>query len=68
VRLIEIVRRSLQGETFVTASEAFRTLASHRHGHVEAVLGTMRKLGIDTLLASNPSQQGLTDYLAVTGR
>jgi transposase len=57
VRLIEIVRRSLQGETFVTASEAFRTLASHPHGHVEAVLGTMRKLGIDTLLASKPSRQ-----------
>jgi hypothetical protein len=57
LRLIEIVRRSLQGETFVTASEAFRTLASHPHGHVEAVLGTMRKLGIDTLLASKSSRE-----------
>jgi transposase len=56
-RLIDIVRRSLQGEAFVTSDEAFRTVASKPHGHVEAVLATFRKLDLETLLATQPSRQ-----------
>lgn len=56
-RLIEIIRRSLQGEAFVTPHEAFRTLATKPHGHVEAVLAAFRKLDLDNLLASKPSRQ-----------
>lgn len=56
-RLIDIIRRSLQGEDFVTAAEAFRTLATKAHGHVEAVLATFRKLDLDNLIASKPSRQ-----------
>ena len=53
-RLIDIIRRSLQGETFVTPGEAFRTLTTKPHGHVEAVLTTFRKLDLENLLASQP--------------
>jgi transposase len=56
-RLIDIIRRSLQGETFVRPDEAFRTLASKPHGHVEAVLAAFRKLDLERLLATEPSQQ-----------
>jgi len=56
-RLIEIIRRSLQGESFVTSDEAFRTLATKPHGHVEAVLTTVRKLDLENLIASTPSRQ-----------
>jgi len=56
-RLIDLVRRSLRGETFVAAHEAFRTTASKPHGHVEAVLLTFRKLQLDALLAAKPSRQ-----------
>jgi transposase len=56
-RLIDIIRRSLQGEAFVTSGEAFRTLASKPHGHVEAVLTTFRKLDLDNLVASKPCRQ-----------
>lgn len=55
-RLIDIIRRSLQGEAFVTPGEAFRTVATKPHGHVEAVLTTFRKLDLENLLASQPSR------------
>jgi transposase len=56
-RLIDIVRRSLQGEDFASVTERFRVSRSLPHGHVEAVLGTMRRLGLDTLLASKDCPQ-----------
>ena len=55
--LIDVIRRSLAGETFVPAAEAFRVERSLPHGHVEAVLGTLRKLGLEQLIASKRSRQ-----------
>lgn len=55
--LIEIIKRSLKGETFVPAAEAFRIMRSLPHGHVEAVLKMIRKLGLDDLIASEPSRR-----------
>jgi transposase len=54
--LIDLIKRSLKGETFVPAAEAFRTTASTPHGHVEAVLTMIRKTGVDDLIASEPSR------------
>ena len=55
--LIDLIKRSLKGETFVPAAEAFRITRSLPHGHVEAVLTMIRKLGLDDLIASEPSRQ-----------
>jgi transposase len=55
--LIDIIKRSLKGETFVPAAEAFRITRSLPHGHVEAVLKMTRKLGLDDLIASEPSHR-----------
>ena len=55
--LIDVIRRSLAGESFVPAAEAFLVERSRPHGHVEAVLGTLRQLGLERLLASKPSRQ-----------
>jgi len=55
--LIDIIRRCLAGEKFVAASDAFVVERNLPHGHVQAVLGVMRRLGLDTLLASKPSRQ-----------
>ena len=55
--LIDIIRRSLAGESFVPARETFLVERSRPHGHVEAVLGTLRQLGLERLLASQPSRQ-----------
>src|SRR5437762_11697079 len=55
--LIELIKRSLQGETFVSATEAFRITRSLPHGHVVALLTMIRKLGLDELIASKPVRQ-----------
>jgi transposase len=57
--LIEIIKRYLKGETFVPAAgaDAFRITRSLPHGHVEAVLTMIRKLGLDDLIASEPSRR-----------
>jgi transposase len=55
--LIEIIKRSLKGETFVPAAETFRTTRSLPHGHVDAVLTMIRKLGLEELIASEASPQ-----------
>jgi transposase len=55
--VIEIIKRSLKGETFVPAADAFKITRSLPHGHVEAVLKMIRKLGLDDLIAAEPSRR-----------
>jgi transposase len=55
--VIEIIKRSLKGETFVPAAEAFRIVRTREHGHVDAVLTMIRKLRLEGLIASKPSGQ-----------
>jgi Transposase DDE domain len=47
---IEAVRRVLQGEALLPAAEAFRIERSLPHGHVAAVLGTLRRLGLERII------------------
>jgi hypothetical protein len=56
-RLIEVVRRSLGGEVLTAADEVMHTVATKPHGHVQAILGVIRKLGVDSLIAAAPSRQ-----------
>ena len=42
---------------YVPAAEAFRITRTRPHGHVEAVLTLIRKLGLEELIASKPSPQ-----------
>lgn len=49
---VETLRRLLKNESLVSPEEAFCVERSIPHGHVEAILGTIKKLGIDRLLAS----------------
>ena len=55
--VIDLISRSLKGETFVPASKAFRITRSLPHGHVEAVLKMIRQLALENLIASKPSRQ-----------
>ena len=52
--VIDLIRRSLQGETFVPTGEAFEIRSSRAHGHVQAVALAMQRLGFASLLASKP--------------
>ena len=49
---LDAVRRVLTGEALVSAADPFECVRSLPHGHVVAVLGTLRRLGLDTLLAA----------------
>ncbi len=54
---IEAVRRVLQGEALLGVGEAFRIERSLPHGHVTAVLGTLRRLGLERTLARERSRE-----------
>lgn len=49
---VDALRRVLRGEKLVTPSELFRIERSLPHGHVEIILTILRKLGLDSLIAS----------------
>jgi hypothetical protein len=53
--LIDTIRRRLSGELPPDSGEGFDILRTLPHGHVAAVLGTLRDIGLDTILASRPS-------------
>ena len=52
---IEALRRVLRGNTVVAPGDAFAIQRSRPHGHVAAVLGTLKRLGLDRLLAARRS-------------
>ncbi len=55
--VVDLIRRALRGETLVAADEQFAIVRARPHGHVAAVLGTLRKLGLDRLLAARRSPE-----------
>ena len=55
--LIEIIRRSLQGETFVPLAQAFEITRSRPHGHVQAVALAMQRLGLASVIAFKPCRE-----------
>lgn len=52
---IEMIRQVLKGRTMVPAEEAFQIRRSLPHGHVAAVLGTLRKLGLERVIDTGNS-------------
>jgi transposase len=49
---VKALRLLLKGEPMVSAREAFVVERTIPHGHVEAVLGTIKKLGLDSVIFS----------------
>ena len=54
---VEALRQILKGEKLIKADDAFEAISSQHHGHVQAVLDAMRRLGFTQLIASRPSRQ-----------
>ena len=52
---LDALRRVLRGEVLVAPEDAFEIVRSLPHGHVAAVLGTVRRLGFDHLIAAKTS-------------
>ena len=53
----EALRRILRGDTLVAPEDAFEIIRSLPHGHVVAVLGTLRRLGVEAIMSAKKSQQ-----------
>ena len=54
---IDALRRLLKNEPLVGRDEAFDIVRSRPHGHVAAVLGTLKRLRLERLIASSASPQ-----------
>lgn len=54
---IQALRLLLRGEPMVSAREAFVVERSLPHGHVEAVLGTIGNIGLDSIIFSKRCRQ-----------
>jgi hypothetical protein len=55
--VVAAVKVMLKGESLVSAYDAFDVTASTAHGHVQAVLTAMQRLGIPALLSSTPCRE-----------
>ena len=54
---VEALRQVLKGAGGVAAADAFDIVRSLPHGHVTAVLGTLRRLGLESLLEARSSRR-----------
>ncbi|MHB1018560.1 MAG: IS1634 family transposase [Coriobacteriia bacterium] len=66
--LVELIRAWLAGERFLPAGEAVRIIRSLPHGHVAAVLGLVRALGLPGMLDRHPSRSRDLAIALVAGR
>lgn len=55
--VIDLVRRALRGEQLVPAGEAFTVERSLPHGHVAAVVGVLRELGLERILGRERTRE-----------
>ena len=55
--VIDAIRRAVKGEHLLSIDDLFSIEESLPHGHVEAILGLIRRLGFDSLIASKRSRQ-----------
>ena len=68
VEQIEAIRRVLKGEKLGPVGGGFDCIASRRHGHVEAVLIAMARLGFDKLIDAKASRFRDVVMAMVAGR
>jgi transposase len=56
--LIEIIRQRLAGGPLLGDADDLQVVRSLPHGHVAAVLGMLRKIGLDQIIASKSCREG----------
>lgn len=57
IEQIEAIRRILKGEKLGPVEDTLEVVRSRAHGHVEAVLGAMRRLGFEKLIDAKASRE-----------
>jgi transposase len=54
---IDALRRVLKNEPVMAADDVFDIIQTRSHGHVEAVLGTIKNIGLDVLIGSKRTRE-----------
>lgn len=54
---VDLLRRVLRDENLTSAEDRFEAVSSWHHGHVDAVLRAMKRLGFEDLLSSTRSRE-----------
>jgi hypothetical protein len=65
---VEALRRVLRGATLVVAADRFAIERSLPHGHVAAVLGALRRIGLDGLLPRRPERLATLTLALIVAR
>lgn len=65
---IEGLKRLLKGEKLVTAEDAFEIETSLQHGHVDAVLQTIRRIGLDKIISKKRCRERDLVLAMITAR
>jgi transposase len=55
--VVDAVRRALKGEQLVSVDQVFSIQRSFPHGHVQAILTMIRRLGLDSIIAAKRSRR-----------
>ena len=66
--IVKLIDRSLKGESFISKDDDFEKVDSWHHGHVEAVLLAMRKLGFERLINGRKCKERDLVVAMVAGR
>jgi hypothetical protein len=65
---IDVLRRSLKGEPLFSPATAFEQVESWHHGHVDAVMRTIKRLRLEPLLGSRRSRERDLVVAMIVGR
>jgi len=65
---IEALTLALKGVALVAADEAFEIVEARKHGHVEAVLGAARRLGLARVIDREPCRERDLCVAMIVGR
>jgi hypothetical protein len=65
---VEALRRVLRGATLVVAADRFAIERSLPHGHIAAVLGALRRIGLDGLLPRRPERLATLTLALIVAR
>jgi transposase len=66
--VIDLIRRSLKGQKFISIEDSFQHVDSWHHGHIDAVLRTMKKLNFERLINSRRCKERDLVVAMVAGR
>jgi len=66
--IVEVIRQALKGEKLVPVDQLFEKLSSKHHGHVDVVLKTIKRLGLDKIISAKRCRERDIIVAAIVAR